>query len=200
MGDFIKGPLPNLDSLECSSSTTPPHLLDGQNEPWSRAVLQGVRLHRRLDAFTDADTDYRRCLQLLGPEYRRFGAIALDVFVDHLLSRHWNSFHSQSLDDFSYCFYRLCEQQKSRLPNSAARFMGNAARHHLFAGYGRRDVFEKVLVSIDRRIRFESNLIDVGEAILRHYHSLETILLPFLTRAQKQALAYRQISSGLSMD
>ncbi|MGH1371778.1 MAG: ACP phosphodiesterase [Cellvibrionaceae bacterium] len=187
LGDFIKGPLPNLDSLECSSSTTPAHLLDAQNEPWSRAVLQGVRLHRRLDVFTDADSDTQQCLALLGPSCRRFGAIALDVFLDHLLSRHWDEFHDQSLDHFSDHFYGVCEQQHNRLPRAAAGFIRSAANHHLFAGYGRWSVFEQVLESIDRRIRFDSNVSEVGAEIKNQYHSLESILLPFMVRAQQQA-------------
>ncbi len=190
LGDFVKGPLPDFDRLE-SIHTAPTHLLDARGELWAAPVLQGVRLHRRLDVFTDADADYRRCLALLGPSCRRFGGIALDVFVDHLLSRHWDQFHAQSLDHFSDDFYRLCEREKNRLPKNAARFMSAAATHHLFSGYGRWDVFEQVLVRIDQRIRFESNLIEVGAEIKNQYSRLESILLPFIARAQQEAMILR---------
>lgn len=195
LGDFIKGPLPDLLQFEPNQAVSD-HLLDAQGLPWTIPILHGVKLHRRVDVFTDADTDYRRCLMHLGPQCRRFGGIALDVFVDHLLSRHWDRFHPQSLDVFSDHFYRLCEKHHKSLPDNAARFMQSAAQHHLFAGYGRWEVFEQVLIRIDQRIRFESNVAEAGREILKHYELLESILLPFIAKAQQQSLLWREASAA----
>ena len=194
LGDFIKGPLPDLLQID-SSQTVPDHLIDAQGEPWATPILHGVKLHRRIDVFTDADTDYRRCLALLGPECRRFGGIALDVFVDHVLSRHWDRFHTQSLDVFSDNFYCLCETHRASLPVNAGRFMQSVAEHHLFAGYGRWEVFEQVLIRIDQRIRFESNVAEAGREIQKRYELLESILLPFIAKAQQQSLVWREAST-----
>jgi acyl carrier protein phosphodiesterase len=199
LGDFIKGPLGLLDPLlsaqqqrqQTSSDNVPLHLLDAQGNPWSQSVLQGVALHRRLDVFTDSHDDYKRCLALLGPDCRRFAPIALDVFVDHILSLHWAEFHDASLDDFSGEFYRFCTDHQACLPQGAASFIERAAQYHLFAGYARWDVFERVLQSIDQRIRFKSNVAEVGTEIYRHYDALTSILLPFIALAKQYAEHWR---------
>ncbi|GAB3105592.1 DUF479 domain-containing protein [Aestuariicella hydrocarbonica] len=199
LGDFIKGPLPltPLVPEAASRSSSPdqraqPELLDRQGDPWALGVLEGVRLHRRLDAHVDRREDYGQCLALLGSDYRRVGGIALDVLFDHLLVRHWARFSDEPLQAFSQRFYRLCEQRSQRLPPSAARFMARASQHDLFQGYGDRDLFLPVLQRIDERIRFETNLVAAGDAALQHYAALEhhfLQLMPHLLDTSEQLRA-----------
>ncbi|MBZ0267919.1 DUF479 domain-containing protein, partial [bacterium] len=61
MGDFVKG--------------RPEDTLDG-------ALLEGVRLHRRVDAFTDDHPAFHRCRARVRPELRRFAGILVDVWWD----------------------------------------------------------------------------------------------------------------------
>lgn len=167
LGDFIKGPI----------SPTP---LDAVGEPWPAMVLEGVVLHRQLDAYIDALPQYRACIALLGEEYRRVGGIAMDVFVDHILVRHWSQFCEQPLREFCADFYHLCDQHRQQLPDSAERFIRRASERELFQRYGDQQVFLQVLESIDRRIRYETNLIGAGEAIASRHQELEGRLLEVL--------------------
>jgi len=201
LGDFIKGPLPAVDQLGVSpqgfalpvlpTQSRSPHLLDAEGKPWSQQVLQGVVLHRRIDAYTDAHEDYKRCLALLGPRFRRFAPIALDVFVDHLLALHWREYHDSSLEQYCDDFYSFCVHRSACLPVAAAEFIARAAQYRLFSSYARWEVFEQVLSRIDQRIRFDSNLVEVGFEIRKHYQSLEAILLPFIATAKAYAEDWR---------
>lgn len=195
LGDFIKGPLPVLDENYPPESISK-SMLDAQGNPWSRSVLQGVVLHRQLDVFTDAHPIYKQCVAKLGSQHRRFASIALDVFLDHLLVRHWSEFHPTSLDKFSREFYGFCSDRSAILPPRAERFIRAAAEHHLFTGYGHWRVFEQVLERIDQRIRFESNLSEVGAEIDRHYDELTSMLLVFLAEAKKQAEERRRLAES----
>ncbi|MAZ88813.1 MAG: hypothetical protein CL693_14330 [Cellvibrionaceae bacterium] len=196
LGDFIKGPLPALDESYPSESLSQ-SVLDAQGSPWAKPVLQGVMLHRQLDVFTDSHPIYKQCVAMLGTRHRRFASIALDVFLDHLLARHWSEFHHHSLDHFSHQFYDFCRERSAALPRRAEGFMRAASEHHLFAGYGRWQVFEQVLVRIDQRIRFDSNLSEVGDEIGRHYDELSILLLMFLSEAQKSAEKKRLLIAGI---
>ncbi|MCK9260285.1 MAG: ACP phosphodiesterase [Azoarcus sp.] len=79
LGDFVKGPVP--------SDLAP-------------ALATGIRLHRRVDAFTDAHHEHRAAVRCFEPPWRRFGGVLVDMFYDHWLTLHWDGFNTQSLDAF----------------------------------------------------------------------------------------------------
>jgi acyl carrier protein phosphodiesterase len=189
LGDFVKGPLPptSLSSVSTANSG----LVDSQGRPWESGVVAGIQLHRQLDAYVDLAPEYVACLELLGRPYRRVGGIALDVFFDHLLVRNWSQFSSIALPDFSRGFYDLCARQQQRLPVSAANFMSRAAEHDLFQGYGRQSLYLPVLERIDERIRFETNLLAAGEAVLQRSTELEQRFLQWMPQLLTKAAELR---------
>lgn len=71
LGDFIKGPLPT-----------------GLPAPFD----EGIWLHRKIDAFTDAHPSHRAAVAGFEAPWRRFGGILVDMLYDHWLSLHWQQF------------------------------------------------------------------------------------------------------------
>lgn len=189
LGDFVKGPILLAAQAEPGNR---PGLLDRQGQPWEEGVLAGIRLHRQLDAFVDAWSEYRDCLELLDRGYRRVGGIALDVYFDHLLARHWKQFSAIELATFSREFYQLCARQQPRLPEPAARFTSRAAESDLFQGYGRESLYLPVLQRIDERIRFDTNLLAAGEQVLARSAELEERFLYWMPQLLAKASELRE--------
>lgn len=79
LGDFVKG--------------NP----DGQ---FSQGIVQGIRLHRFVDSYTDQHPIVKSLKPLFSGELRRFAPIALDMFWDHCLAKYWDQFHYDSLTSF----------------------------------------------------------------------------------------------------
>lgn len=86
LGDFIKGPVP---------ADLPP------------ALAVGIRLHRRVDGFTDAHPEHRAAVRCFEPPWRRFGGVLVDMLYDHWLARHWSVFNEQPLHAFLARNYTL---------------------------------------------------------------------------------------------
>ncbi|MGD9611710.1 MAG: ACP phosphodiesterase [Kiritimatiellia bacterium] len=59
----------------------------------------GVRLHRAIDAFTDADPSLRAIRAGFPPPWRRWGGILLDVAGDFFLVRDWPRYSAVPLRD-----------------------------------------------------------------------------------------------------
>ncbi|ATZ10846.1 ACP phosphodiesterase [Erwinia amylovora] len=57
---------------------------------WPTRIADGINLHRRIDALTDALPQVRLARQLFRSETRRVAPITLDVIWDHFLTHHWN--------------------------------------------------------------------------------------------------------------
>lgn len=52
-------------------------------------VVDGILMHRAVDAFTDRHPAFQRARLLLALERRRFAGVLVDVFYDHFLSLQW---------------------------------------------------------------------------------------------------------------
>jgi acyl carrier protein phosphodiesterase len=63
-------------------------------------VARAIALHRRIDAATDAEDAVRRLKRAFAPGLRRFAGLALDLYFDHCLCRHWHRFSKVPLDVF----------------------------------------------------------------------------------------------------
>ncbi len=59
---------------------------------YSQAVIEGIRMHRRVDVLTDTHPLVKQARLLFPDEYRRVSPITLDVFWDHFLSLNWSTF------------------------------------------------------------------------------------------------------------
>ncbi|MDR3365649.1 MAG: ACP phosphodiesterase [Prevotellaceae bacterium] len=68
-------------------------------------IRQGIVLHRRIDAFTDAHPLVRESRALLRPYFGRYAGIFLDVFYDYFLAKNWERFCGVSLTRFAASFY-----------------------------------------------------------------------------------------------
>ena len=178
LGDFIKGPLPGT-------------LSDRSGQPWPDAVRAGVHLHRLLDAWVERLPAYRACLRLLPAEHRRLGGVALDVYFDYLLVRHWPAFSERSLDQFSQQFYDFSALHSARLPERAERYLCRARAHHLFRGYGELTTYRQVLAAIEQRLRFPLDLRGAGESVLQQGAEIEVHFLELLPELRHWADAQR---------
>jgi acyl carrier protein phosphodiesterase len=67
---------------------------------YSPEIQQGILMHRWVDLTTDESKHLNEVKTIFRPHTGRITGIALDVIMDHFLSIHWSSYHSQPLDSF----------------------------------------------------------------------------------------------------
>ena len=132
LGDYVKGPL---------TGALPP------------ALERGVKLHRRVDAFTDSHAALRALRVHFGPGERRLAGVVTDLFFDYLLTRHWQLFHAAALDAFSARVYAILERHARALPPPAARQARRIVEHDLLCRYGEAAVLEGTLERLGEVLR-----------------------------------------------
>ncbi|GAJ76639.1 acyl carrier protein phosphodiesterase [Vibrio sp. JCM 18905] len=79
LGDFVKGDPSKL---------------------YERDISNGIKLHRFVDRITDHHPIVNECKPHFKGTARRFAPIALDMFWDHCLAKHWNDFYAAPLEHF----------------------------------------------------------------------------------------------------
>jgi acyl carrier protein phosphodiesterase len=153
IADFIKGPI---------------------NSNWPKALQAGIRLHRRIDAFSNLQQGIKNTCDRFPPEYRRYAPIFVDLLADYFLSIYWEDFHNQPKTAFSAsCYHALSRYQNFLSPNGL-RFLAYAQENDLFASYDQWENIQIGLISVLRRLNKQEWFEDVD----RCAQSLRTDALP----------------------
>lgn len=92
-----------------------------------KMVLRGVWLHRRLDSTTDQNPFFKKITQIFRPYFARYSPVITDVFIDFLITRHWNQIFELELEDFTEAIYSGILAEHQRLPNHASENMRRMA-------------------------------------------------------------------------
>ena len=152
MGDVVRGPL------------------EGRYAP---PIEQGIRLHRRVDSYTDAHPAVRVAKARFQPPYRRYAGILLDVFFDHCLALEWNRFHALPLEAFVDHAHGTLMREGLKLahPGFILRFSYMRSRK-LLLSYRELDGIERALQGLSTRLTRENPLASGLEAIKPVYPEL----------------------------
>ncbi|HEV7428117.1 MAG TPA: ACP phosphodiesterase [Thermoanaerobaculia bacterium] len=94
-GDFVKGRI-------------------GDNVPVR--IAEGIRHHRRVDAFTDSHPSVAAFRRVLIPEHGHYARVIADVFFDHFLARDFMRYASEPLDQFLQRVYAAIDPHADELP------------------------------------------------------------------------------------
>lgn len=175
LGDFVKGPL------------------HGERPA---AIEAGIRLHRRIDARTDAHPSYLEAVAQLDPRWRRYAGIIIDIWCDHLLSQQWHIWHPQPLDAFCDQCWQDFHARRRYIPPRAQAFIERAEQFKLLQSYTDEQVIERTLLRVGERLRRPvalqqalPELVAAGPVLEQHFNNL-------LTDLSREAERFRQHYSG----
>ncbi|NKI35240.1 DUF479 domain-containing protein [Wenzhouxiangella sp. XN79A] len=114
-------------------------------------LARGVRLHRRIDAWSDADPAVRELVRSFEPPWRRYGGIVLDVLFDRELSRRWGDYVGRSREAFGRDVDALLAAHRHEFPDRLARFSRWAAAVGLWRRLDDRMLLAEIFTRIAAR-------------------------------------------------
>ena len=133
LGDFTRGSLEELGKIY------PPEL------------VQGIKMHRAVDRFTDSHPVFKQCRSLLAPERRRFAGIIIDILFDHYLCKHWADYSDTPLDAFCQQVYAAFEKHPEWRAGRLAGAFPLMKRENWLMAYTTVDGIELTLQRVSRR-------------------------------------------------
>ncbi|GAB1620020.1 ACP phosphodiesterase [Agarivorans albus] len=148
----------------------------GQNwQSYHSEVQLGVKLHRKIDSFTDQQVNQLGLAHCFQASLRRYSGIALDVYFDYLLSLHWQRFSTTSRSEFiSQCYQEL---QRFPLTDKAKHTASHMREYDWLEQYQHQDSVAGTLRAISRRLRRPAKLELLYEDILCHSAELDAAFL-----------------------
>jgi acyl carrier protein phosphodiesterase len=146
---------------------------------FSTVVSEAIRLHRKIDSYTDAHPITRRSRIRISPIRRRFAGIIVDVGYDHFLSRHWRRFSSMDLDPFVHRVYAILSRHGPLLPERLSRILPRMISENWLGGYIRLahvgDALDRIAGRLSRGSRFLRAITEIED----NYEPLEADFLSF---------------------
>ncbi len=168
LGDFVKG--------------DPQGKFDDQ-------IVQGVRLHRFVDAYTDSHQLILQSKQLFPNGHRRFAGIALDMFWDHCLARDWQNYHDLTLKDFCDYAEQTVNGTQASLPEAFVRTNSLMWKGRWLESYRELDNIEYALQRMSLRSSRMGKLAECYPYLEQNYASLNQVfstLYPQILNASKR--------------
>jgi acyl carrier protein phosphodiesterase len=158
LGDFVKGRLENL--------TLPP------------GVVDGIRLHRSIDTFTDSHPIVQRSRVRL-QRRRRVAGIITDLAYDHFLAARWPEFANEPLHSFCERSYSCLLACMDDFPPKLRLILPRMAAQDWLSSYAELANVAFALERIGTRLRQADLLTGVLTDLEQHYVGLEQDFLEF---------------------
>lgn len=158
-------------------------------------VIQGIRMHRSIDDFTDRHTIFKQSCMRLFENYDKYAWVIVDIFYDHFLAANWDEFHPLSLKEFSTNTYSMLKQNIELMPEKSKRFYHYMNEYDILFNYSRTEGIEQVLSGMARRTRFQSNMEKATTDLIKDYKEYENDFRLFFPELQKYAEDISKIQS-----
>ena len=139
-------------------------------------VASGIRLHRRVDAFTDAHPEVAAARRAFEPPLRRHAGIVVDVVFDHLLAGRWPAPAGRSLPAHARWVDDALARHGAVLPERLAGFALWLARERLLEGNAEAASVGRTLERLSRR---SDRMAPLAAAAIDIEPVIERLRLPF---------------------
>lgn len=123
-------------------------------------IEDGIRLHRKIDAFTDTHAMVKRSCDRIDPSLRRFAPIMIDIFFDHLLANNWQAYHDRSLSEFSDRVFANLENCASWIPEPVTQVARRMKQYNVLASYADPGFLRPVLTRLSQRLKRDNPLAE----------------------------------------
>lgn len=165
---------------------------------FSPEVSLGIRLHRHIDARTDALSGMVELRSGFPAPFRRYGGIIIDLGFDHLLARRWGQYSDVTLEDFDAGVRAMLARHDGLLPPRLRDFMRYADRRGLFAAYREESEILHSLRGVGRRLSRPNPLNRVDEIWAEFATELDTRFEPLFGEVQSEVESWLKSKSTIT--
>ena len=144
-----------------------------QIEKFPEEVQAGIRLHRKIDTFTDTHPIVENSKARIRQRYRKYAGVVIDMYYDHFLAAGWNDWSEETLLDFTRQSYKTLLKNYVVLPARMKRILPIMAAGNWLASYAEVGNISLALKGMSRRTKFDSGMEHAGEELKFHYDDLK---------------------------
>ena len=164
----------------------------GEFSQLDERVQEGVRLHRKIDRFTDQHPIFRQICSLMRGDFGRYCTVVADVFLDHFLARDWERFDARSLEDYTRWIHQILAERIDTCPERSRRYFKYLSTTDTLLHYRSAEGINRTLLQMAKRARFNSGMENAGAVLRRQYPQLKEGFESFFPELVRYTLGERR--------
>lgn len=152
---------------------------------WDEAssdLINGMKIHKIIDSYTDAHTQFIQSKSRLGTK-GLLKPIIIDLTYDYLLTKNWDRYCCIPIDEFLQTFYTQAHQQLTFLPLKASKPLERLIEFDLLNKYQNleylRMAFERLDKRLSARLFKRDQAINYFHRVNEHIEDIENDFLLF---------------------
>ena len=164
----------------------------GEFSQLDERLQEGVRLHRKIDRFTDQHPIFRQICSLMRGAFGRYCTVVADVFLDHFLARDWERFDARSLEDYTRWIHQILAERIDTCPERSRRYFEYLSTTDTLLHYRSTEGISRTLLQMAKRARFNSGMENAGAVLRRQYPQLKEGFESFFPELVRYTLGERR--------
>ncbi len=144
-----------------------------QIEKYKPEVIKGIRLHRKIDEFTDSHPYVTRSKDRIRNKYRHYSGVVIDMYYDHFLARNWTKYSKEPIESFVQSAYNVLLKNYIMLPKRAKFILPIMIGANWLVNYADLKSFKRQMEGLSKRTPFDSGMEDAVTDLKLHYSELE---------------------------
>lgn len=148
-------------------------------EDLSQNVLDGILLHKRIDAFTDQHHHVEEFIKLVRPFQHKYTPVVVDVLMDFILSKYWHDYHNASLDTFCERVYNTVNKSMELIPERLHPRINRMMENKWLESCKSREHMVHTLRMLSHRASFENNMAAAMIPYEMHEEKMDALFKTF---------------------
>lgn len=154
-------------------------------------IQKGIRLHRRIDEFTDAHPQVAISKNRIRKKYRKYSGVVTDMYYDHFLAAGWDRYSDVPLLQFTKHCYRTLFGYYLMMPSRMKFILPAMAAGNWLASYSNPENIGLALKGISSRTGFNSGIENGKVELMAYYRDFQNdfeLFFPELIHLSKEFL------------
>lgn len=148
-------------------------------------VLYGIKLHHKIDAYTDAHPVVERSKERLRPRHAKYSGVVVDILYDHFLARDYQRYGEYSLEDFAQRCYELLQRRKKELTPAVRQMLPHMIRGNWLVAYASEEGMRRVFTGMSHRASFNNHMRSAVDDLDQYYEEFYEEFTTFYPQLQE---------------
>lgn len=162
-------------------------------EKYDNGIIEGIKLHRKIDEFTDSNEVVFKSKIRLRPNYHKYAGVIVDIFYDHFLAANWTDYSPMPLNEYAQSVYDIMTDNIENFPERIKRMLPYIISGNWLEGYAKIDGIDRALKGMATRTKFRSNMEHAAGDLKKDYHLYESEFKAFFPELIKYVNSHHKI-------
>ncbi len=153
-------------------------------------VRRGVRLHRRIDSFTDRHPLVLRGARRLYPRHHKYAPVIIDIFYDYLLAYNWQRYSDRTLRAFTNDVYAVLQAHRPLMAPRMQRQLDQMVADDWLLQYTHLDGIGDTFLRLKRRVSRPEDIDGAVDSLKRDFGELLPEFNGFFPEVQQLVAAF----------